>query len=71
MRLLFCLLLMPAPALAHTGHLGEVAGHDHWVAGAAVGIAIGIGLWQAAKDRKRRKHESEGDQEDAPEEQTA
>ena len=30
---------------AHIGHLGDVAGHDHWVAGAAIGIAVAAGLW--------------------------
>jgi len=23
--------LVPTPALAHLGHLGEVAGHGHWM----------------------------------------
>ncbi|UWQ22309.1 DUF6732 family protein [Jannaschia sp. W003] len=32
-------------APAHLGHLGEAAAHDHWIAGAAIGIAVGLGLW--------------------------
>ena len=43
---------LPAPALAHVGHLGEVAGHDHWIAGAAIGAAVVIGLYGAWKGRK-------------------
>ena len=38
---------------AHPGHWGEIAGHDHWLAGAAIGIAIIIGLAGAAKGRKK------------------
>ena len=48
--ILFASLLASA-ANAHVGHLGDVAGHDHWVAGAAIGIAIGIGLWGAIKGK--------------------
>lgn len=35
----------PGVALAHPGHLSDVAGHDHWVAGAAIGTAVVLGLW--------------------------
>jgi len=46
-------LMGPAtPAVAHIGHLGEVAGHGHWVAGAALGAAAAIALWKAAKGLK-------------------
>ncbi len=69
MRILTVLaILSPAPALAHLGHVGEAAGHDHWVAGAAIGIAVGIGIWRAAKDRKARARKAE---DPAPEEQSA
>ena len=30
---------------AHLGHLGDLAGHDHWAAGAAIGAAIAVGVW--------------------------
>ncbi len=39
-------------AVAHPGHLADVAGHDHWVAGAAIGAAILIGLIGALKGKK-------------------
>lgn len=51
------LVLLPTGALAHVGHLGEVAGHDHWVAGAAIGAAILVGLWGAWKGRKEKEPE--------------
>lgn len=51
------------PARAHVGHLGEMAGHDHWVAGAAIGAAAAITLWGVLKGKKGK---SEGqDQEDS------
>ncbi|WP_102108744.1 DUF6732 family protein [Oceaniglobus roseus] len=62
-------LLAPGAALAHPGHLAGLAGHDHWVAGAAIGTAIALGLWAGLKERgKRRKRE---ETEDATEEQSA
>ena len=48
------LLLVAGPALAHPGHIADVAGHDHWIAGAAIGLAIGLGLWGALKGRKEK-----------------
>jgi len=53
----FTAALMPAPAFAHAGHLGELAGHSHWVGAAAVaGAALVAGII-ALKDRKRKKAE--------------
>lgn len=39
-------------AQAHPGHLAEAAGHGHWLGAVAIGAAIAIGLWAAAKGRK-------------------
>lgn len=39
-------------AQAHPGHLTDLAGHDHWVAGAAIGAAVLAGLWGALKGKK-------------------
>lgn len=50
---LVAVVLLAAPAQAHTGHLGELAGHDHWVAGAALGAAVLIGLWGALKGKRK------------------
>ncbi len=44
-------VLAPGAALAHPGHLADLAGHSHWVAGAAVGAAILAGLWAGLKGR--------------------
>lgn len=38
-------------AFAHPGHLIEAAGHDHWLAGAAIGAAIAAGIWGALKGK--------------------
>ena len=53
------LILTGAPAFAHVGHLGEVAGHDHWVAGAAIGAAVLVGLWGALKGAKSQDKDAE------------
>ncbi len=50
-------ILLAAPALAHPGHLAGLAGHDHWVAGAAIGAAIAVGLWGALKGRGRKSED--------------
>lgn len=52
---------------AHPGHLADLAGHDHWVAGAAIGLIILTGLYGALKGGK-----DEDPSEDAtPEEEAA
>jgi len=57
--------LTTTPALAHIGHLGEVAGHGHWIAAGAVGAAA-LAAWLAAKG-KGRKAEAEPEDGDEPE----
>lgn len=46
MRILLIALmtLTAGPALAHIGHLGEVAGHGHWIALGGIAIAVGIAV---------------------------
>lgn len=71
---------LPGMAAAHFGHFDTFAGHDHWVAGAAIGAAVAVGIWGALKgkdkdaegkatDKAADKTEAEGD--DAPEPQEA
>jgi len=48
---LLAFLPIPIPAVAHVGHLVDAAGHDHLLAGAAIGIAIAIGVAGALKGR--------------------
>jgi len=50
-------LLAPAPAFAHVGHLGELAGHSHWVGAAALAGAALLAGVIALKDRKRKADE--------------
>ncbi|MEM8731179.1 MAG: DUF6732 family protein [Pseudomonadota bacterium] len=55
-------------AIAHPGHLAEVAGHSHWVAAGALVVAGALALLLA----KGRKNPEETDAEEAdPEDDTA
>lgn len=49
---------LPLPALAHGGHLGDLAGHSHWAGLAAVLGAAALGV-AAAKMRKRRRSQTD------------
>ncbi|MEJ6403431.1 DUF6732 family protein [Yoonia sp. 2307UL14-13] len=55
MRVLLSLMMVFAgsAAVAHPGHWGELAGHDHWVAGAAIGLAGLAAIWGALKGKQR------------------
>ena len=56
------ILAVPGLARAHPGHLAAgLAGHDHWVAGAAIGAAVVLGAWAALKGKRK------DDAADAPE----
>lgn len=66
--LTFVFALLAAPALAHPGHIADLAGHDHWVAGAAIGAAIAAAIWGHLKGKK---DEEEIEEDAEPEEQTA
>ena len=41
---MFAICLVPMSSRAHPGHMIEVAGHDHLLAGAAIAIAVAVGL---------------------------
>lgn len=57
---LFTLFLLTGNmAAAHPGHLIELAGHDHWAAGAAIGAAILAGIWGAMRGEKSDVPEDE------------
>lgn len=60
-------LVVPAPLAAHPGHLAEVAGHGHWVAGAAIGLAVLVGVWGKLKGREAASQEAEEQPEDGEE----
>ncbi|WP_416897969.1 MAG: DUF6732 family protein [Minwuia sp.] len=55
------LIALPGSALAHGGHLGELAGHSHWVGVAALAGAAALGAL-AAKLAKGRKQNEESEE---------
>ena len=65
------LAVLPLSAAAHPGHIADAAGHDHWIAGIAIGLAIGLSLWAGLKGRKRDDEASEDAGQAEPEEQAA
>lgn len=46
----------------HIGHLGELSGHDHWVAGAAIGAVAVAGLlgWLTKGGRDEDGEDADG-----------
>ncbi|MCF2871804.1 hypothetical protein L0664_12060 [Octadecabacter sp. G9-8] len=71
MRLPLALLFaaLANPALAHIGHIGDVAGHGHWIALGGIAIAGAIALLGARKKPKDDQVEDDAedtDQEEAP-----
>jgi hypothetical protein len=72
-RLSIPLGILPVPVLAHPGHLAEVAGHNHWIAGAAIGAGVAIALWGLLKGRREEAAEEPAaeEAEDTPEESAA
>ena len=67
MRLMFSLMFVftASAAAAHPGHWGELAGHDHWVAGAAIGLAGLAAIWGALKGKKKEEDPEEELEEEA------
>ncbi|PRX37009.1 hypothetical protein SAMN05216257_10124 [Meinhardsimonia xiamenensis] len=56
------ILLMPVTAAAHPGHIAASGGHDHWIAGAAIALGLGIALWSLLRDRRRGSEQAEADE---------
>ena len=52
LRFSLLLILAANMAEAHVGHLGELAGHDHWIAAGAIGLAGLVAVWGALKGKK-------------------
>ncbi len=65
MRLLLTsiLVMTGSAAAAHPGHWAEAAGHDHWAAGIAIGLAGLAALWGAAKGKKEKENVEEAEEE--------
>ena len=63
-------VLAPAPALAHPGHLGELAGHSHWLAlgalAAAAVIAAVVAKAKGRADDEAGEDEADGAEDEAP-----
>ncbi len=55
-------LLAGTMAEAHVGHVGEVAGHGHWLGAAAIGAAIAIGLWAGLRGKSGKVDEAEAEE---------
>ena len=62
------------PAAAHIGHIGEMAGHDHWLWAGALGAAGAAAAWAWWKSKDEAKDDADDaaeDSEDTPEETPA
>ena len=53
--------LVPLPAFAHFGHIGELAGHSHWVGWAALGSAAALAALLGRRPKPQSAEET-GDQ---------
>ncbi|OCW57613.1 DUF6732 family protein [Hoeflea olei] len=67
MRTLVLSLLVLGPgasdALAHGGHLGDLAGHSHWLGWAAAAAAGAVAAWAI----RRKTRAADADHETQPE----
>jgi len=58
--------LLATPASAHTGHIADLGGHDHWVIGVGLGVIAGaavLGWLKGGRDEPEEEEESaEGEQ---------
>ena len=59
MRPALLILLFASPAAADPGHIGEVAGHAHWIGLAAAGGAAVIAGWLSGLFNGEKEEEAE------------
>lgn len=70
--LFFIATILPGAGRAHIGHLGEVAGHGHWIALGGIALAGAIALIGARGKKAgnetaaRDDREAEDESEEAP-----
>ena len=57
-------LCLPQAAMAHVGHLADVAGHDHWIALGALGVAGVLAVLGARKGKAAKEADAAEDSED-------
>ncbi|MEL6934752.1 MAG: DUF6732 family protein [Pseudomonadota bacterium] len=65
MRYLFftlCVFSFSTPALAHWGHVGELAGHGHWIAVGAAAGAAALAAWLARPGKDKKADEELADE---------
>lgn len=67
MRIFWIFVFAAGPAVADPGHLAGLGGHDHWIAGIAIGAAIAAGLWGALKGKPEEEAEAKTDEPEAQE----
>ena len=53
-------------AQAHVGHIADVAGHDHWTIGAAIGVIVVAGVLGILKGQKDEESDSDDEPEGEP-----
>lgn len=61
--LILTFIFAGSAAFAHPGHWADAAGHDHWIAGAAIGVAGALALWAVLKGRKDKDAVAEAEEE--------
>jgi hypothetical protein len=57
--LLLALGLLAGPAIAHPGHIADLAGHGHVGGLILIGMAAAVGLWGALKGAKASRDEDD------------
>ena len=63
-RFILFIALAPAPALAHPGHIADLAGHAHWV---ALGATLAAAALAAALAKAKRSEDAGNKARDEPE----
>jgi hypothetical protein len=49
-------------ALAHAGHVGDLAGHSHWVGWAAAAAAAAVTAWAIKRGTKAKADDDTADE---------
>ena len=55
-------LLVPSVAFAHAGHVGDLAGHSHWVGWAAAAAAAAVTAWAIKRGNKAKADDDTADE---------
>lgn len=63
--ILVAVAILAGPAIAHPGHIGEVAGHTHVGGMILIGLAAAMGLWAALRGAQDARSEHEAETDDA------